>query len=475
MYSWPARVAVIAAASASIVVGGGVRRAGAQSPRTTSSFHQLGRDILRELIETNTTASTGNTTPAVQRLAARFRAAGFAAADVQIVGPTARNRNLVVRYRGTGARKPLLLLAHLDVVEAKRDDWTVPPFTLTETGGYFYGRGTQDDKGPAATLVAALLRLRAERYVPDRDLILALTAGEEGGMSYNGVQWLIANKRSLINADVVINADAGGGELERGTPSLFDVQLAEKVYHSVAISVRNSGGHSSVPRADNAIYTMARALTRLSTFQFPVTPIPVVKAYFAALAPTADAATAADLRRVAAGTADSSVMKRLTATPLYNALLRTTCVATMVDGGHAENALPQSARATINCRLLPGSDPAAVERTLVRAIADTAVHLAPMDTAIASPASPLRADVMNAVSASVRAIWGAVPVVPTMETGATDGLYLRNGGWPVYGLSGIFIDSDDYRAHGQDERILISAFNGALDFTYDLLRRITSS
>ena len=442
-----------------------------QSPTT---FHQLGHAILRELIETNTTASSGNTTDAAMQLANRFTDAGFDKADVQVVGPGPKNRNLVVRYRGSGAKKPVLLLAHLDVVEAKREDWTYDPFVLTEKDGYFYGRGTQDVKGGAATLVTTLLRLKAEKVVPDRDLILALTAGEEGGMSYNGVEWLIKNKRDLIDAEYTINVDAGGGEINKGKPSLFDVQAAEKVYHSVTLTAKNPGGHSSLPRKDNAIYALAAALDRLAKFDFPAKPNEVVKAYFAKAAPTAEPAVAADMRKVGAGQGDAATFARLSKTPLYNSILRTTCVATMLEGGHAPNALPQTAKATVNCRMLPGENPSDVERTLVRVIADTTVHLTPADTAIQSPVSPLRPDLFTTIEASVKSMGGPVPIVPNMETGATDGLYLRNAGVPVYGLTGIFIAIDDIRAHGKDERILITAFDKALDFTYDFLKRLTA-
>jgi acetylornithine deacetylase/succinyl-diaminopimelate desuccinylase-like protein len=366
----------------------------------------------------------------------------------------------------------VLLIAHLDVVEAKREDWTIDPFALTERDGYFYGRGTQDQKGGAAMLVSALLRLKQEKFVPDRDLILALTAGEEGGMPYNGVQWLIANKKSLIDAEYVINVDAGGGELENGKHTLFDVQAAEKVYHSVSLTAKNPGGHSSLPRKDNAIYALAKALERVAAYEFPAKPNDVVKKYFAEAATTMAPQVGADMRAVAAGTATPAAIAQLSATPLYNALLRTTCVATMLNGGHAPNALPQSATATVNCRMLPGDDPSAVEHALVRAIGDTTVHLAPIDTAVPSPASPLRPDVFSAVEASVKAVWGNVPVVPIMETGATDGLFLRNAGVPVYGFSGLFIATNDVRAHGKDERILVTAFDDGLDFTYEFLKRI---
>lgn len=445
----------------------------AQQPSQTT-YHQLGHAILRELIETNTTGSTGNTTIVADQLAVRFRDAGFPEADVQVVGPTPRNRNLIVRYRGSGARKPILLLAHLDVVEAKREDWTYDPFRLTEHDGYFYGRGTQDQKGGAASLVTALLRLKSESFVPDRDLILALTAGEEGGTSYNGVDWLIKNKRPLIDAEYTINVDAGGGEMEHGKPTLFDVQAAEKVFHTVTLTVKNNGGHSSLPRKDNAIYTLARALERLAAYDFPARPNEVVRAYFSKAASTAAPTLAPDMRKIASGSADAAAISRLSKTPLYNALMRTTCVATMLQGGHAPNALPQTATATVNCRMLPGEAAADVGKTLTRVINDTSVHLAAEGAAVPSPASPLRPDVFSAVEASVKALWGNVPVVPIMETGATDGLFLRNAGVPVYGFNGLFIPIDDIRAHGKDERILITSFDQAMDFTYDVLKRLAS-
>ena len=291
-------------------------------------------------------------------------------------------------------------------------------------------------------------------------------------MPYNGVEWLIENKKPLIDAEYAINVDAGGGELENGKHTLFDVQAAEKVYHSVSLTAKNPGGHSSLPRKDNAIYALAAALDRVGAYEFPAKPNDVVKAYFAKAASTASPAVAADMRAVAAGTATPAAIARLSTTPLYNALMRTTCVATMLEGGHAPNALPQTATATVNCRMLPGDDPAAVEQTIVRVINDTAVHLAPIDTAMPSPASPLRPDVFSAVEASVKAVWGNVPIVPIMETGATDGLFLRNAGVPVYGVQRPVHRDDDMRAHGKDERILVTAFDDGLDFTYDFLKRI---
>lgn len=444
-----------------------------ESLRAQDDYQQLGKAILTSMIETNTTGSVGNTTLLAQSMARLFVDAGFPEADVQVVGPAERNKNLVVRYRGAGAHKPLLLMGHMDVVEALRSDWTVDPFVLTEQGGYYYGRGTQDMKGSAATLVAALLRLKRERWQPGRDVILALTSGEEGGSDYVGMQWLVEKQRPLIDAEYAINVDAGGGEIVDGKNTLMAVQAAEKVYHTVSLTVSNTGGHSSLPRPDNAIYTLTRALDRLAAYAFPAKPNEIVRAYFKQAAATAETpALAAAMRTVAAGNNSAAAFATLSKDPLYNAFLRTTCVATMLQAGHAENALPATAKATVNCRILPGEDPVAVERTLVRVIHDASVNLAPVDTAIPSPPSPLRPDVFEAIDASVKAIWGALPIVPQMESGATDGLYVRNAGVPVYGVTGIFVAVNDNRMHGKDERILVSSFKDGLRFAYELIKRL---
>lgn len=449
--------------------------------QTLTPDQRLGREILREMIETKTPTSVG-TTALAEKIAARYRAAGFPTADVHLVGATDRNKNVVVRYRGTGARKPVLLLGHLDVVEARREDWSFDPFTLIERDGYFYGRGTQDIKGGDTTLVAALLRLRQEGFRPDRDLILALTADEESGGD-NGVQWLLANRRDLIEAEFCINVDAGGGEIVKGTKTTLDVQAAEKIYQTFTLTVRNPGGHSSLPTRDNAIYRLAAALQRLSTFDFPVRLNGITRAYFERMAGVSTGSTAEDMRAVTRtpalsgartsgveGPPDSAAVSRLSASPLYNALLRTTCVATMLDAGHAENALPQTARAQVNCRLLPDEPSTEVQQTLIRVIADSAVTVEPQAPPAPSPPSIPTPEFLEILERISRSLWGNVAVVPYMETGATDGLHLRNAGMPVFGTSGIFADVDDVRAHGKDERILVSSFYEGLEFAYQLLK-----
>lgn len=433
------------------------------------------RAIFQQLIETKTSYKEGSTSPAAHAIAKRFLDAGFPAADVHVLGPAGdKDSNVVVRMQGTSTTlKPILLIAHLDVVEALRSDWSLDPYKLTERDGFFYGRGTSDIKDGAATLAETLLRLKREHVVPERTLIMALTAGEEGGGGYNGIAWLIQNHRDLIEAEWCINPDGGDPLIKDGKKIVRPVQASEKTFQGFWLTVTNKGGHSSMPTPDNAISRLADAIGRVSRFHFPVNLNETTRAYFERSSGLATGQTAADMRAIAKNERDSAAAARLSVSPFYNAQLRTTCVPTMLEGGHAPNALPQSAKATVNCRMLPGEDARTVETTLVRVVNDSAVHLAPIDTAVPSPASPLRPDVFAAVEASVKAIWGAVPIVPIMETGATDGLYLRNAGVPVYGFSGLFIAIDDVRAHGKDERILITAFDQALDFTYDLLKRMT--
>jgi acetylornithine deacetylase/succinyl-diaminopimelate desuccinylase-like protein len=445
-------------------------------PRTTlgqstsrTPNEQSARDLLAELININTTHDHGSTTPAAQAMARRLLAAGFPDSDVQIVGPTdSRNQNLVARYRGTGKRRPILLLAHLDVVEALPSDWSVDPFTLLERDGYFYGRGTSDIKDMAALFVAALIRLKQDTFVPDRDIILALTAGEESGGDYNGVQWLLANKRALIDAAYCINGDAGDPLERHRIPFARNVEASEKVYHDFQLVVTNPGGHSSLPTPDNAIYRLAAALQRLGSFAFPVMLNDITRTYLDRAAVTMAPVTAGDMRLAARG--DSAAQARLSASsPFFNAQLRTTCVATRLEGGHANNALPQTARAIVNCRMLPGHDPDSVLATLRRVVADSGVRVTPLDTAHPSPPSPLVAEVLDPVTRISAQIWPGVPVIPNMETGATDGLYLRNAGMPVYGVSGVFLDADDIRAHGRDERIGVQEYYTGAEFTYRLV------
>ncbi len=448
----------------------------AQMPRTLSPTDQRARDIFEQLININTTGSSGSTTIASNAMAKRLLDAGFPPGDVQVIGPAeSKNHNLVARFRGTGAQKPILLLAHIDVVEARRADWSVDPFTLLERDGFFYGRGTLDVKGGAAILVATLARLKQEGYRPNRDLVLALTTGEEGGSDYNGVQWLLANHRDQIDAAYVINMDAGDPVILNGKRAFRSVQAAEKVYVTFKLEVHNPGGHSSLPTKDNAIYRLAAALGRLSAYEFPAQLNEITRASFGKWSQLQQGALAVDMAAVAQPTPDSAAIRRLSdASPMYNAQLRTTCVATELAGGHAENALPQSATATVNCRMLPGTPQDEVQRALARVVADTAVAVTVVQAAVPSPMAALKPDVMDAIERVTTRLWH-IPVIPVMETGATDGLYLRNAGIPVYGVSGVFVDINDIRAHGRDERIGVQEYYDGAEYIYQLVKAVTST
>jgi acetylornithine deacetylase/succinyl-diaminopimelate desuccinylase-like protein len=432
---------------------------------------RLARDLLEELIAINTTDASGDNTKAAEAMAARLRQAGFAAEDVQVLTPAPRKGNLVARLRGSGGGRPLLLLAHLDVVEARREDWTLDPFVLTEKDGYFYGRGTSDDKYMAAIFVANLIRLREEGFRPDRDIIVALTADEEGG-DHNGVSWLLQEHRALVDAEFCIN-EGGDGVLKDGRPIINEVQAAEKVYLSFRLESRNPGGHSSLPVKDNAINHIATALTRIAAHDFPVQLNEVTRGYFERAAQLETGETASAMRALATASHAQAADRLARRSAYFNALLRTTCVATLVEGGHAENALPQAARATVNCRMLPGHDPADVQRALAQVIADEKVAIAPIGQARPSAASPLRPDVLEAIESLTAEMWPGAIVIPTMATGATDGLYLRNAGIPTYGVSGVFFEADDVRAHGQDERIGVREFYAGREFLYRLTRTLS--
>lgn len=437
--------------------------------------HQkLGRAIFQELIETDTTHSTGDTTKAAELLARRFRGAGFPEADITIIGPDRTNKNLVVRYRGTAEQPPVVLLAHLDVVEAKREDWSLDPFKLTERDGYFYGRGTSDDKDGAASLSAALLRLRQENFKPNRDLILVLTAGEEGGTDHNGADWLLQNHRRLIDASVCLNADAGGPKKRHGQRLMYAVQAAEKVYLSFRLEVKGAGGHSSKPTKDNPIYHLATGLVRLSQFEFPARLSEITRGYFEKMAAIETGQTAADMKAILKTPPDAEALRRLSASPFYNSLLRTTAVATMLEAGHAENALPQTARAVVNCRLLPDESPEAVEKALRRALADDRISVTPIEPAKPSPASPLLPEMIQAIERAKEKLWPGLPIVPALESGATDGFFFRRLGIPTYGIGGTTADLDDIRAHGRDERVGVRDFYDGLEFEYQLIKAVSA-
>ena len=437
-------------------------------------LHRLAREILSEIVAIRTVAGTDNMMEAAETLATRLKNAGFPADDVRIVGPADSPWNLVVRWRGNGtARRPLLLLAHLDVVDALREDWSVDPFTLIEQDGFLYGRGTTDNKAGVAKLVAIFIRLRHEEFVPNRDLVMVITGDEE--TTQNGIQWLMEPPQGLTNAGLALNTDAGFGDLDSdGRRVRLSLQASEKVYLNFQLEVINKGGHSSRPTEDNAIYRLAEGLTRLAEYSFPVVLNEVTRAFFQKSAERAANPVVEDMRAVLRVPLDPTVVARLSKSPYYNANLRTTCVATMVSAGHAENALPQTARALVNCRILPGESVDAVEGTLRSVVADDEVMITRLGEATPSPPSPLSKGIVATIERLAAKHFPGVPVVPVMSTGATDGMYVRKAGVPTYGIGAIFEDPDEARSHGQDERVDAEAFYDAVDYWYDMIKAFSS-
>ncbi len=439
----------------------------AQAPKT--QWDSLARALLAELVGINTTEREGSTLRAAQAMAARVKAAGFADSDVVVIENAPRKGNLIVKLRGRNpALKPILLLSHIDVVAAKPEDWTLPPFEFTERDGMFYGRGVADDKDEGAIHLTLLMRMRAEGYVPDRDIIVALTTDEEGGPA-NGVAYLLERHRGLIDAEYAFN-EGGGGKVVDGKRLSNDVQASEKKFQSWRLEVTNEGGHSSVPRRDNAITELAAALVKIGAFDFPVRLNAVTRQYFSQSASLVAPEMSRAMRAIVANEGDAAAAATLAKDPRYNAQLRTTCVATMLEGGHAPNALPQRARALVNCRILPDESPDDVKRALERVIASDKVSVTADGTATNSPPSPLTPALMSEIDRVTKEMWPGVPVIPTMSTGATDGLYLRNAGIPVYGVSGLFYG--ETFAHGMNERTSAQAFYEGLEFMYRLVKRV---
>ena len=459
--------------------------AGAAAPGDQAT-RTLAHDIFKQLIEINTTDSIGSTTVAAQAMAQRLRDAGFPAADVTVQGPNDRKGNMVVRYRGRPGSKlrPVLIIGHLDVVEARREDWTTDPFQFVEKDGYFYGRGAQDMKSSDAIVVTDLIRLKKEGFVPDRDIILALTADEEGGHS-NGVDWLLKNHRELIDAEFALNPDSGGVVSDHGRPVTMEFEATEKLYGDFQVLATNPGGHSSLPRPDNAIYHVADALAVLQKYSFPFELNTVTREYFTQMAAIAKGQQAADFRAILATPPDPAAIQRLSADPRYNSTMRTTCVATMMSAGHAPNALPQRAAANVNCRIFPGHSQEEIRLELVKLFNDPSLTVRYQSDsgeltdhgsdrrAMAPP--PLRPDFMASLRGVVAKLWPGTPIIPIMETGASDSIYTMLAGIPSYGVTGIAIDHDDVRMHGRDERVPVESYYTGVEFYYQFLKSLTTS
>ena len=447
--------------------------AAARAQEAPSPLVETSRQLLGDLVAIDTSAPGGSTTPAAHRIASFLRDAGFAAEDVRVLGASERLGNVVARLRGRGTARPVLFLAHLDVVPASANDWTTDPFALVEKDGYLYGRGTIDDKQFCAIFAAVFAQLKREGFVPDGDLILALTAGEESGSDpqTNGVMWLLREHRALVDAAYVINGDAGGGGIgDDGRYLAFGVQAGEKLYADFTLEATHAGGHSSRPVSGNPIYRLARALARIDALELPLRVTDVSRPLLALLATTAQGSKAADLRAAAAVPPDLAAVARLAAVdPSLNAQLRTTCVATQLDAGHAPNALPQRARANVNCRILPGDTPEGIEAALAGAIADPEMRITHTTGQPAPVGVRLDPAVMTLIERAAAAVWPGVPVIPVLEVGGTDGFYFRQAGIDVYGVNH-FQREEDARAHGRDERIGVRQFGEAARFSYELAR-----
>ncbi len=444
----------------------------------------LAHDIFKQLVEINTTDSVGSTTAAAEAMRKRLLDAGFAPADLQVLGPNERKGNLVARIHGAGAHKPLLIIGHLDVVEARREDWTTNPFEFLEKDGYFYGRGTQDMKDSDAAAVTTFIRFKREGFLPDRDIILALTADEEGGTS-NGVDWLLRNHRELVDAEFALNPDGGGLTSVDGKPVNLDIEASEKLYADFHLSATNPGGHSSLPVPDNAIYHITDALARLEHSPFPFELNDVTRTYFERRANLEKGQTAEDMRAIFHTPPDEAAIARLSKDARFNSTMHTTCVATRLNAGHANNALPQLAEANVNCRILPGHSAEEIRRKLVEIFADPQVKVTfedssrtrsdhAADTASFSPLLP-KSEILQPLERLTKEMWPGLPVIPDMETGASDSIYTIAAGIPSYGVNGMAIDQNDVRAHGKDERLRVEAFYDGVEFFYRYIRNLTNS
>ncbi|MBC7897190.1 MAG: M20/M25/M40 family metallo-hydrolase [Cytophagaceae bacterium] len=442
---------------------------GAQAGARTK-WDSLARSIFKELVEINTQGSNGSTLAAAQAMAARLKAHGFPDSDVVVIENAPKKGNLVARLRGRSTtRKPILLLSHIDVVEARPEDWTLPPYEFIEKDGTFYGRGVADDKDEGAIGLTNLIRMKSEGFVPDRDIVVALTADEEGGPD-NGVDYILKNHPALFDVEYAFN-EGGGGRIGPGGKYVsHDVQASEKKFQMFTLEATNPGGHSSVPVRDNAITELAKALVKLGEFDFPVHLNEVTSAYFSRLATTVEPELGAAMKGVVANPKDAKAVERVSRDPRFNSQLRTTCVATMLDGGHAQNALPQRARGQVNCRILPDETPQYVMGMLEKAIAPAKVKVVMGDEARNSPPSPLTKELMGEIERVTKDMFPNVPVIPTMSTGATDGVYLRSSKIPTYGVSGLFYG--DTFSHGMNERIPVKGFYDGLEFMYRLVRGV---
>ena len=456
------------------ICGACAARAEQAVPVAPEADRTLAREIFKELVEINTTHEHGST-EAANAIQRRLLAAGFAAGDIRFIAPPNHptKGSVVVRYRGKPGNHAVLFLGHLDVVEAKPEDWSVDPFRLTEKDGWFYGRGTIDMKNGDAALVDALIRLKRQRFTPERDLIVAFTADEEAGGDSNGPAFLLKNHRDLIDAEFAINLDGGQGNYKHAKPFYYEFGTSEKTYVTYTLETTSAGGHGSLPGPDNAIYRLADGLGRLEAYKFPVMLTATTRTSFEKMADLDAGPDSADMRAVAGTPVDLAAARRLSENVRLNAQLRTTCVATLISGGHAENALPQRAKATVQCRMMPGDSAANVQSVLNATLNDAKISVRMDSPPIESPESPPTEKITRKISALVHSMWPGVPIIPTMSTGYSDDRQVRNAGIPSYDVSGVWMDVDENRAHGRDERIGVREFDQSVEFTYRLLKAMS--
>jgi acetylornithine deacetylase/succinyl-diaminopimelate desuccinylase-like protein len=467
---WKAVVTAIAAACAGI----GAANAESASPDPGEAAF---RELYRELVEINTTRSVGDCTRAAEAMRQRLLAAGYPAGDLQILAPPEAPKDgaLIAVLRGSDSTlKPILLLAHIDVVEAKREDWVRDPFKLVEEDGWFYARGASDDKSMAAIFTDSLIRYRQEGYTPRRDIKLALTCGEEtaGAGLFDSVRWLVQTQPQVLAAEFAINEGAGGEYDKDGKPIVLQVQAGEKVYQDFTLEVTDPGGHSSLPKRGNAIVSLSAGLARLGAHQFPIGLNPVTREYFGTMATLVDPAVGADMRAVLGTPPDAEAAARLwTIDPQWNAMLRTTCIVSEIQGGHAPNAIPQHVRATVNCRILPGTPVADVQAEIARVVADDSIRISTKgEGGVQSPMPPLTEAIVGPVRKVAESIWPGVTIVPTMLPGYTDGKYLNPAGVPTYGVSGLFEDAEGNYIHGLNERMRVKSLMEGRRFLYEVVK-----
>lgn len=446
----------------------------ATGPVPPKHNQQLALDIFKQIVEIRSVHAVG-TRGVAQALYARFKAAGFTDQQLHLVpeGPWPNQVNLVVRLKGKGNGKPVMWICHMDVVDARPQDWSVPPFKFTEKDGFFYGRGTSDMKDEDAAAAASLIRLKEEGFVPDRDIIVAFTADEEVGLEQDGPAWLVKHDRNLVDAGWVMNPDGGSGEIVNGQRRDFSVETVQKTYMTFRWRTTNKGGHSSEPRPDNAIYELAQGLTNLARYQFPYKTNVTTRAYFAAIAPMAAGRERSDLLALSREPLDPAVARRVAQGDVaMNAILHTTCVATMLQAGVQENALPSSADATVQCRVYPGETEAQTLATLRQVADDPGIQVSLLEPVQPAPETVPDPKVMTAITQVVHSMWPGVTVLPQMAAGASDSIFTRAAGIPSYGVGGGWNDINDIRMHGRDERKEIHDFYTTVEFTYRLMKKL---